>query len=345
MKQSKNILAIAISSVLIPHELNYRDEKTYNLLKALKEDIAQNGQTTPAALEKIVTKVEGESVETYVPLQGFLRATAINELAAEKVVNPTTGKPFDSINAIVYTELTDRDRYRLKFDHANRISLNKREFQRAVEDGFKSGYTEQEIVVQGYGLFTELYPPNRKIEDTDQAKLDYYRGVLQTAKRAYQAPDVLHEKWMDKLAGDHKWPTNNELKQLVDIHNKECESPGGVAFSRSKPGPKFTKAWEDYMLKVNEAEANGEARPKSQSMMNHTQHQDVVKTSSSVIVKTVVKFTLREIPQDKLPLFDKLVSEIEKNLDPKILEELISFSLTEEPSSDNADTLAGAAAE
>lgn len=340
MKVSK-IQQILINAVTIDRTKNVREDDAYEV-SALKEDLKLRGQQEPAALEKIG--------DAYVPIKGFRRATAILELAAEGAINPktvkfdsdgkpvaNTGKPFESIEALVYEGLSDRERLELLLDHGQRRGLSKVELQNSFERGFQAMYTEKELATILFSLLEHHYPPNKSIENTAEAKLNYYRGVIQTAKHAYRAPDVLHDKWMLRLKGTQAWPTKAEMVEMSTIHQKE--SDGKPQFNKKNPGPKFMERWTAYLKKVEEATKEGNVRPKSDSMMNRQQVEEATKACDSLILKTFGLIIQRRIPQDKLAVLDKIMTDkVESIMSDEVRQLIIGLNVTEEPAPETNDS-------
>lgn len=333
MKVSMKPQRIDLSRIEVDQTRNVREDVAYSSqrLRALEEDLALRGQQDAVVLELIGDK--------YFPIKGFRRCAALQNLQTRGVTDPTTvktneaGEPipssgtiFNAVNAIVYQNLSDRERIELLLDHGQREGLNKVELQMAAERSFSVAHTEKDTVVILYGLLAQLYPPTRKIEETDEAKLAYYRGIVQTAKLRWLAPTVLHEACMSQLRGDQKWPTLSTLRELVKIHTDACARPNGIAYNRQNPGPEFKEAWSKLMVKVAEAVATGEARPKDTSMMNRQQVDESIKGCDSLILKIDRKIVLNELPRDRFTLLNKMMVEIEKTLSEEVRQAIISLA-------------------
>lgn len=328
MKVQNKVVRVPLSKVVIDRTRNVREDQAYTVT-ALKADLALRGQQDPAVVEKIG--------DEFFPIKGFLRSTALMELMNEKKIDPqtmkfdektgepvpNTGKPFESIDAIVYEGLTDRERIELLLDHGQRRGLNRVELQNAFERSFGAGYSEKEIAVILYGLLEQLYIPNKTIGTSAEEKLAYYRGVIQTAKEAWRSPTVLHTAWVEKLKGVHAWPTKAELFEMSKLFQKEAES--NVTYNKSNPGPKFMERWNAYLKKQADAAADGEKRSKSDSMMNRSQLEDAGKACDSFCLKIHGKIITRELSQDKLALLDKEMVEVEKVMPEEIRQRILAL--------------------
>lgn len=307
---------IAVSSVVNDKTRNVREvtDDAYDI-EPLINDIQLRGQQDAATFEKIGDK--------YYPIKGFRRTSAMFAASERGLVYgehaPSAGKPMDSILAIVYEDLNERERTELLLDHGQRKGLNRVELQNAMERAISAGYGESEIVTLLYGLLTVLYPPSRKIEEgadgqpltgkaLEKARLDYYKGVLQTAKRIYKAPSVLRDAAYKKLRGEQNWPTNSEIIDLMTIHNKEVES--NPLLSRENPGPKFTEKWT--VLVKSKTENGGTTRPKSNSMRNRTQVEESMGILECPLSKAFQMIQLGDIPVDRLPVLDRFCNKLWK---------------------------------
>jgi hypothetical protein len=322
VKRTFKTLIVPIAAVVMDLSRNVREQtdSAYDL-DPLIADIQMRGQQDPATLEKVGDK--------YYPIKGFRRSAAIAK-AAERGLTyaesaPESGKPIDKVVAIVYENLSEKERTELLLDHGQRRGLSRVEFQNALERGFMAGYTDKELVTLLFGLFESLYPPSRKIDEDvsgnklvgeklAQARFEYYKGVLQIAKRAYKAPTILRDAYYKKLRGEQNWPTNTELADLLTIHEKEASADGMI--SREKPGPKFLEKW-DAVKKTKEDAANGGTRPKSSAMRNRQQVEDSLKTLESPISKSFQKIQLGDIPVDQLPVLDRMCVKLWDHLTPE----------------------------
>lgn len=335
MKTTNKVVQVPLKNLVIDRTQNVREDEAYKV-DALKTDIAFRGQQDAITVEKIGNQ--------YFPIKGFLRSTALLELAAANIgrgaitdehgqLVPGTGEPFEFVNAFVYEGLSDRERMELLLDHGQRRGLNKVELQNAFERAFSAGYVEKDVVTILQGLLAELYPPNKTIENTAEARLAYYRGVVQTAKHIWRSPTVLHDACVAKLKGLQSWPTNTEMREMSMVHQTEVDT--NIEYNKQNPGPKFRERWAAYLKKQADAAASGERRAKSDSMMNRSQVEDCTKSCDSIIVKSIFHVVLRRIAQDKLPVLDKLlVEQIEKNLPEDIRQQILALSVSEATASD-----------
>lgn len=302
------LINVPISKVTLDLSRNIREQIDANYdLEPLIADIQLRGQQDAATLE-----IVGEQM---FPVKGFRRSRAF-EIAASRGLRysdsaPQAGKPIDHILAYVYEDLSEQERTELLLDHGQRRGLNKVELHNAFERAFVAGYGDKEIITLLYSLLENHYPPSRKIgegmegEKLAAARLDYYKGVLQTAKRAWQAPTILREAFYKKLRGEQKWPTNSELIDLMSIHTKEIDA--NPMLSRDNPGPKFLEKFE--AVKKAKVESVGNA-PKSASMRNRTQVEDSMKVLECPISKAFQKIQLGDIAVDKMPVLDKMLVAI-----------------------------------
>lgn len=350
-KQTGKAVRISLSKVINDRSRNVRenDEATYHV-DALRDDIALRGQQTPAVLEK---NADG----TYYPLAGFLRTTALLELAASGAIDPNTikrdpatgepipgtGKPFDSIVADVYEDLSDRERVNLLVDHGQRRGLQKQELFYAMERLFFAMYSEKEVAVVLRGLLEIHYPPNKKIENTAEALLQYYRGVIQTAKRAWAGPALMRNAWVEKLKGHQNWPTKAEMEDGVKIYNAAVKEDKTGKINRDNPGEKFMEFWNRLLKAQEQAEADGPNAPKSVSMLSRGQIEDLQKIANSRILKAAFSMVLNDgkVDRSKLPNLSGLVEEFEKNLTPeqtKVLDNIYGLTPAEPAATEPAAT-------
>ena len=344
---------IALDKIVIDHARNVRDEVAYKPaeLQALKDDLAFRGQQVVAVLEK---RADGK----YEPLQGFLRATALTDLAKEGKIDPLTmkldsdgnpvagtGKVFGTINAVVYEDLNDKERISLLFDHSQRRGLSRAETQLALEKLFTALYPEIDVVIMTRNLLEQWYPPTRAIKklkdsdgrDTDRDDpndlLNYFRGVIQTAKIAWRAPVLLRDAWLEKLREHQKWPRKSELLEGAKIYDNECKADITMKFSREKPGPKFMEWWDRFAKASKEAEEKGETRGKTTSMLTRSQIEDCQKVADSRIIKALLSIVLNNgrVDREKLGVLDTLLKNVEAGFTPdesKILDSVFTKPAT-----------------
>lgn len=342
MKVTKN-QKIKLSELVINRNDNVRDKEAYEDLRALKDDLAFRGQQVEAAVEKV-------GPNQFKPLQGFLRGTALLDLQAEGKIDPLTvklnpvngepipgsGKVFETIHATVYEGLTDRERMSLLFDHSQRRGLNAAETHLALEKLFAALYSEIDVVIMTRNLLEQWYPPKRaikKLKDKDGNDttvddptdlLNYFRGVIQTAKIAWRSPTLLREAWLNKLRKKQSWPRKSELLEGAKIFEDECKSDVTQKMTQDKPGPKFMAWWDRFHSAQIEAEEAGESRGKNTSMLSRGQVEDCKKTAGSRVVRGTLSGVLNDgtFPREKLPLLDKFQQKIEAKLTPDEVAEL-----------------------
>lgn len=282
-------------------------EAEYNL-EPIINDIKLRGQQVAVVAEKV-----GDKFQT---LQGFRRENAIRRAKRDGLIYddtaPEAGKPMGKILVVVHENLNSRERATLVNDHGQRENLSRVGLQRSFEQLIKADFKEDEMVTILYGLLVSLVPVTRKIEEGPDgvklegkalasAKLAYFKSHVQKAKRVYSAPTVLREAWFEKLRGNQKWPTDAELIDLSDIHNREISV--NPLLSQDKPGPKFTEAWNRLVKAKTEAAQLGE-KPKATSMRNRAQVEESVKQAESPITKAFHLIQLGTISSDKLPILD-----------------------------------------
>lgn len=328
MKVSKETL-VPLAAIVIPTwetEVSGRRNVRQNVEAlesvTLQRDLAEFGQQVAMDLEKVV--IDGKDV--YIPIKGHRRAHNLKRLAEKQVIDPrtckknpetnepdlSTGKVFEFGRAYVYTDLTPLERAEMLTDHSQVRGLSKLELFNSFCLLFDVRMGERRIIVKLFDLLIQYYPPTRKIvpinEDDGKDALNYYRGLLQTQKAAWQAPTVLREAYIRKLKGEHGWPTNAELAKYLDIFEKERDK-NPAAIDRDNPGPEFVSRWGEYVTKQEKAKADGKARAKADSMMNRQQIEDVNKTTDSVPFRWYNMFIRREVDAAGFPQADKLMKE------------------------------------
>lgn len=320
---TNKIVRVPLSDIVIDLNNNVRDNDSevkdleYNL-PPLIEDIATYGQTDPVTFEKIGDK--------FYPIRGFRRSLAISELAKANRTDPKTNKPFDSVAGYVFTDLSATERAELLVDHGQRKGLGKVGLFKAYEMLVDSGMSnERLIVVKLFTLLEQNYPPKRPIkplhEDGGADALANWRGVIQIMKRAHEAPTVLREQFLRKLRGQQNWPTNGELNDMCDIHNRELAK--NPALSRNNPGPEFTEKFEQT-VKLK-AEAAGQTRPKSAAQLSRQQNEEALKVTESLVCKIMQHRQLGNIDASKLADVDKIQMELEKTLPEEMKAKLLSI--------------------
>lgn len=302
-----------------PLARNVRELDNYDLAPLI-EDLKERGLQEEIWVYPSGEKSDG--CDTLVPVKGFRRRQAWGNLLEQfpdgYKYKDSDGKDhvrrFDKIRVRLYGALSPTDRINLMLDHGQRKGLNKVELQNAFERAFAVQMTEKQVAIILKGLLIENYPPSRKFEETPEKLLGYYRGVIQTAKRIYELPDVAREACLKKLGGDQTWPTNSEIVEAHKVYTDEEKADTTGAINRGNPGPKFLQHWQKLLVVKAEAAASGAARGKSAAMMNRQQTEDAAKQSRSLIVKRVFHVQLRRVAVDKLPVIDKIALELEKHL-------------------------------
>jgi hypothetical protein len=313
IKRNIKPVFVAVSEIVNDMTRNVREATAdaYDV-EPLINDIAMRGQQDAATLEKIGDK--------YFPIKGFRRSLAIEKANERGMVYgdeaPEAGKPIDKVLAFVYEDLTERERVELLLDHGQRKGLTKPELYNAFKRAFVAGYKEKDVVTLLWSLIISLYPPDKDIykdlpdktadpvayeKALAQRKLENSKGILQTAKRAYELPVVVEDEYYKRLRGEQAWPTNGELKDLHQIHSKEMTA--NPLLSRNKPGPKFEEQWE----KVKTARQSGERnKPRVQTTMrNRNQVEGDLKILESIPAKVMTHIQLGNIPVDRLPVLDR----------------------------------------
>jgi hypothetical protein len=321
MKTPTKEMSVPINQINRKPENNVRRTSAYSAIQlaSLRNDLALRGQETPVWLHK------NGSAE-YRTIRGYRRLTAIDQEIAAGNNNPITGKPWTEVRAIVYEGLSEEEIILLMLDHSQTRGLDRIELQNSAERLFGlNKYSEKEISIILYDLLVQHFPPTRKIkpaeEDKGQDIANYFRGVVQSLKRLYDAPTVLHDAYLAKLDGKQKWPRKSEMESLSDIHVKECKADTtGIKYSKAKPGPLFMEKWNALQKAVRDGTATGN-KPKPVSMANRQQVEDTIKGANSLLVKAVCSILLRNVSPDKMQVVDKLAVETEK-LDPKFEEKI-----------------------
>lgn len=304
IKMTKKMM-VPLDTVVVDFENNVRerDITAYND-PILRQDLAGRGQITAAKMRKIGDK--------HIPLQGNRRAYNMLILAKEGIEDPRTcrrddngspipgtGKPFSTIEAEVYENLTDREAVLLKLDHGNVRGLSSAELQYAIEEAFNVGYNEREVVYMLGGLFMQHYPPKREIKPVEEDKgadlLANYRGVLQAAKNRWRAPTKLHDLAMQVLRKKQSWPTKVEISDGLNIFLKAVDQDKTGTIDRNNPGAAFD-AWFDKLVEIKTPKPGEEdaRRQKTTSMFNRQQVAEAIKVCDSRIGKWFLYYILRD---------------------------------------------------
>jgi hypothetical protein len=332
IKRNIKPVFILVSDIDVDMSRNVREAtaEAYDV-EPLISDIALRGQQDAATLEKIGDK--------FYPIKGFRRSLAIKKASERGMVygdeSTEPGKPIDKVLAFVYEDLSERERVELLLDHGQRKGLTKPELQNAFERAFVAGYKEKDTVTLLWSLIIQLYPPSKDIykdlpdKNADpaayekalaQRKLENSKGILQTAKRAYECPAEVRDAFYKRLRGEQSWPINEELKELHNIHSKEIEA--NPMYSRGNPGPKFTEKWNK--IKKARENATGNARVQT-TMRNRTQIEGDLKILESFPCKVMTHITLGNVPVDKLPVLDRYMVQVWQHLTEEQKAEVIGW--------------------
>lgn len=289
----------------ISRNVREQNESSYDL-QPLMDDIALRGIITPPVIHRAK---DGK----FDPIQGFRRVSAAVALG------------WKEIPADVYEGLDEHEIIGLMLDHGQRRGLSKAELQIAFEKALEANYTEKEVVTMLKGLLVEHYPPSegqmKKMQSAEDY-LNYYRGIVQRAKRAYGSPKPLHDAYMKKLRGEQSWPTDVELREAYDVFRKEADADNTI--TKDKPGKEYRAHW-DKVLK-DKQESAGRPRPKPSSMKNRESVLKIKKDTDSVLVKFFCDYILNDIANETWPKIVEIQKAIEEKLTPKQLETLKSLT-------------------
>lgn len=292
---------------------NYRDELNIEAayeIAPMINDLVYRGQMEDIV---VVKKPDGG----YKTIKGNRRLAALRKIVGSTnpdtggpFIDPKTGKPFETVSAKVYENLSPSEEAQLRLDHGQVKDLNKMELFKAYCDVKNSLLTDLDFVKMARRLMERHFPYRKPVADNDQARLDNWKGAIQPMTNAYNSPDLLSEAYKNKLRGNQSWPTNNELKEGKVKYENEIANDRAHKYSKGNPGPEWMKWWNEYSAKKQADENSGNA-PKPAAMMNRTDVETVQKNSTSRIIKIYLDFQLRKHDQQKLPAFDKVVFEME----------------------------------
>lgn len=338
MNFAKNtkVVSIPLDNVRVNFDRNFareRNEQTYNDPN-LRQDFAARGQITPAMLLEIGKDTEsGEPI--YEPMQGNRRAWNLKKAKELGIEDPSTckvddkgnpiagtGKVFNTIKAVVFKGLSERERVEIMADHGNVRGLSRAELQLFIEGLFDVGYTEKDVARLAGNLLLHHYPPKRELKSFDEDKgadfLSNYRGVIQAAKNRWRSPKLLHEQAMQVLRGKQNWPTKAEISEGLKVFETEVDADRTGKLDRETPGPKFI-AWFEKLLKAKnpsgeDGGATGNGKPRPISMMNRAQLEELLKVTDSRLLKFMINVILRDerVQADKLPIVAKLGKKAER---------------------------------
>lgn len=328
-----NVVYVPLSMVKVLKDLNVRDESAYSELnsRGLRDDIAQNGQQTPAVLQQ-----NPNEPGTLIPVIGHRRTLVLQDLAAAGVIDPSTmktdpegnkvagtGKPFEFIKAIVHENLTPLERANMMTDHSQTRSLSKVELIKSAWVLFEVKMSFLDVTIKLFDLLNLHYPVKKALRDMPEtteaekkAKFEKIRafqyGTLQIWKRAFSTPEVCRQQILKKERGDAKWPVNKEIELLADLHKQDLDEDKTGTINRFNPGPKFMELWNRILEAVRVAEESGTGnKPKSAAIMNPQQMTESANACDSRILKIAIRFIKRELPDDQLPVFDKALVRLQ----------------------------------
>lgn len=305
-KEPKEV-SLPINSVPKNHAKNYREDANYGTEKMVNQLIEQ-GQTTPVDLHR-------EPDGTLEILKGNRRLEGLYELLERKDANgelyndPRTGKPFATVRAHVYEGLSAEQKLMLRLDHGANQSLNRVEMLNAAIDAFNTGLPDKRVVTMLRGLLEIYFPPKKTLADTEQARLENWKGAIQPMKLVWKGPTILLEAYKDKLRGKQKWPGKNELRELSEAFDKELSADKTNTVSRENPGPEFMTKF-DAMKKHHAENDKPGAKGNQFAMMNRGQIDDLKKVCDSPIIKLMIDYITQAKPREGIAAFDKYTLEL-----------------------------------
>lgn len=328
-KNSK-VVNFPIANIKLDFSRNFARENTVQSYEDpnLRQDLATRGQITPILLLEVGTTPSGDPIAE--PMQGNRRSYNLAILANQGVEDPTTckvddkgvpiagtGKPFTFAKAILFKGLTERERVEIMADHGNVRGLTKAELQLFIEGLLNAQMTEKDACRLAGGLLLNHYPPKREIKAFDEDKgadfLANYKGVIDAAKRRWKAPKLLHDQAMEVLRGKQNWPTKAEIYEGLKIHEQEVSEDRTGKLDRETPGPKFME-WYNKLLAAKVVNVEAGEKPKSISMFNRAQAEELAKLCDSRLGKYFIYVILRDdrVFADKLPVVAKLAKKAER---------------------------------
>lgn len=312
---------VPLPEILVNHAGNYRDDNEY-FTPELIADIAMNGLHTPLVLHK-------EPNGKYKILRGNRRIDALTFLANPEHINPETkqpyvdpqtGKPFTSVKAQVYKNLSPSQQWALQFDHGTTRGLSKVGLVRAVWDAKDKMVPDKRVVTQGRALFEAYYKPKRELEDTEDARFNYWKGALAPIVTAWKGPTLVRDAYLAKIRGTQNWPRKKELNEAVNIYLNALANDKTNSINRDNPGPDFMAYWNKLLANVEEASGeDGEesSSPKKVSALARPDMEALKKVTDSRIAKTFISFMLRDLSQEGWSTFDKFLVSLEKAFTPE----------------------------
>lgn len=314
----KKPVRVSIGEVIVDPARNVRepDVSTWGL-DGIAEDIALNGQKEPVVLEKVDDK--------YYPIRGFRRTSAIKLNADKKVVDPTTGRIFDTVLAwVIDDKLSEKDRVAIMVDQGNSRGLQPHELLYAIQRMDKTASTDAEIAITCRGLLDQYFPLKREVKD-DKDYADYRRGVVQNFVAAARGPLVMFDKFVLKLKRVQTWPTADEVRVLYADFKKEKDADKASKISVEKPGKEWLKKWDAFVAKKQAAPA-GKSANGGIVAFNRDAMSKVADTAKSRILRVIESCHLRKInkPEEALAAIDEMLMLVEKGeIKPAAIEKVL----------------------
>lgn len=288
---------------IIPEEnVRLADVSTWDI-PALADAFALEGQIDPVVLRKV-------GKDKYRPLRGFRRCSAAKYNAERGIVDPATGKVFDSVSAFVINEeLSQKEQFALILDGGNTRLLNRVEILNAVEKADKVWDTAAQIAIALRGLLDLYFQAPAEVK-TDEEYADHRRGAIQNLLNAVRSPLPLYEACLAKAAGKQKWPNEREVMKLYSAFQKEMKADKTNKISRLKPGKEWMKLWKEFLDKKTSDAAAGK-KPKSTAMMTGENVDTAKSACNSRTIKTLFDIVKRTKPQESLAKLDAALVDIE----------------------------------
>lgn len=201
-------------------------------------------------------KVDGKGGDfVFQIIKGHLRALIAEMDGIEKVPG------------LVYEDMPDDTFYSMVQDHGGEEGLDRVGLFNTIKQGTLRSWDHRKIVLHARATFEKLYPisPEQKANmekmASDEERLKYLAGTkwkkhLQYDQRVIDSPQVLEDAYIQKLRGLQVWPTDPEINELNQAHNKDKLNPDGsrnLAVDRDHPGPRFMALWNRIQAAVAEA--------------------------------------------------------------------------------------------
>lgn len=304
---------VTVANVIIDPKMNVRepDVTTWDV-PGIAADLALDGQKEPALLQKVGDK--------YIPCRGFRRCSGVKYNAEQGILDPATGKVFDSVLAFIITEeLTERERWALVMDAGNTRGLNRAELFYAVEQADRIWDTDAQISVAMKGLLDQHYPMGTKdLEemaklspgDADKYYSNYRRGAIGNLLNATRSPVVVRDAYVEKLKKNQNWPNDAEVRTLLKKYRELLDADKSKKINRVNPGAEFMQVWAEFVAK-KKADVLAGRKPKTTAAMNGEEMGKVAEKCESRFVKVVLAIARREISQEHLVTIDALGVDME----------------------------------